>query len=75
MSKAQEDLMAKKGYITAAEAARRIGVTVSRIYEWLDENKLEGCCIGTGERPRRYVSSASLIACVGPEAAKALGLV
>lgn len=70
----QADLMRMKGYITVAEAARRTGLSVYRIYELLDDGKLQGMNLGQPPRPRRYVSAASLVEYIGPEGAKALGL-
>ena len=71
----QKELMRAKGYIPVSEAAKRVGLSVWRIYELLNEERLKGMTVGGGPHARRYVESKSLIDYMGPEASKALGLV
>jgi len=66
----QVQLMAKRGYIPAMDAARRIGRHVTTIYELLKNDKLGGLKVGGSW----YVQFGSLIDYLGPDAARALGL-
>lgn len=52
---AQAEEMAKRGFITVAEAARRLRVHTGVIYRALARKKLDGAVVGT----RKYVSEAS----------------
>jgi excisionase family DNA binding protein len=70
-----KDKMRSKGFIPVSEAAKRVGMSIWYIYELLDSGKVHGVAVGTGRYARRFVEAKSLIAFVGPDAAKLLGLV
>lgn len=72
----QKEMMRQKGYIPAVEAAARAGLSLGRVYELLNEGKLKGMNVPPDSvKPRRYVLASSLVDYLGPDAAKALGLV
>lgn len=58
----QVEAMEKLGYITTAEAAKRVHVNVNVIYRALDAGRLEGTQVGG----RRYVKLDSFRAYAGP---------
>jgi excisionase family DNA binding protein len=67
---AQTDTLKDKGFVPAAEAARRTGVTVYTIYRWVNDKKIDGFQVAT----HWFVSLASLVKHLGPKAAEALGI-
>ena len=72
-SRSQADMLKAKGYISAADAAQRVGRHITGIYRLLDDGEVEELRIGRS----RYINMASLIAYlnrVSPDAARLLGL-
>lgn len=67
----QADMMRAKGYMPAPEVATRLGHDVTAIYRMIEAGKITGLKVGG----RRYVLYSSLVAHLGKDAAKALGLV
>jgi len=66
----QAEMMAKDGWWQIKHAADRAGVSVHTVYRWIRLGQLEHSKVGG----RWYVSTASLIAKLGPVAAKAMGI-
>ena len=58
----QSRAMETRGYITIAEAARRLRVTAQAIYTALGRDQLKGTVVGK----RRYVEVKSLLEYAGP---------
>jgi len=67
----QSEAMATQGYMTAMEAAEKAGVNIATVYRWVEAEKIDGLKAGK----HWYVKVQSLIDHLGPELAKALGLV
>lgn len=70
----QKELMRQKGYVTAAYAAKRAGMTVMRVYELMAGGHVKTVTVGQPPKPRRYMLWSSFLAYLGPDGAKALGL-
>jgi hypothetical protein len=70
MNEAQIQMMKQEGYVPAAKAAEVSGVVVTTIHRWIGAGKVEGSKVGD----YWYVTVDSLIARLGPVAAKAAGL-
>ncbi len=64
----QAEMMARKGYMTAADAGRKIGRARYTVQRWVEEGKVEGMRVGA----RIYVNTESLRRYVG-DAASLLG--
>jgi excisionase family DNA binding protein len=62
--------MRSEGYLLAAEAARKIGVTSQTIYKWIDADKIGGFRTGY----RRYVQWETVMSYMGDQACKVLEL-
>lgn len=54
---AQADMMQKKGFLTAAAAAEKVGNTVYTIYRWVEDGKIQGMKVGK----HWYVNLESLV--------------
>jgi excisionase family DNA binding protein len=61
----QADIMRARGFIRVTEAARIIGITPKTVYDWVSDGKVEGAQLGSAH----YVSVASLVQKLGPDAA------
>ncbi len=66
----QAEMMEGEGYLPAAAAAEKAGVTVYTIYRWIKTGKIEA----TKVADRWYVKVSSLAAELGPVCARAAGL-
>jgi excisionase family DNA binding protein len=62
--------MRGEGYLLAAEAARKIGVTSQTIYKWIDAEKIGGFRTGY----RRYVRWDSVLDYLGAQACEVMKL-
>lgn len=67
----QAEKLALKGYVTAREASELLGRHITSVYRMVQTKTVEGLHIGRSW----YVKRASLISYLGPDAARALGLV
>jgi excisionase family DNA binding protein len=70
LSRHQAALMEAQGYHTFTAAAGLLGVSRQTLYTWIRAGKLKATAVGD----RRYISRAAMVAHLGPEGAKALGL-
>lgn len=62
----QADMMAEKGYLRAADVARKIGRSVTSIYALVRTGEVKGMRVGRAW----YVERASMVQWLGPEAAR-----
>jgi len=69
-SPSQTEIMASKGYMLAAKAAKRIGYAPSSMYKLIGAGQVRELRIGRF----RYVLISSLVSYLGEEAAAILGL-
>lgn len=66
----QAELMAKKGYLSAAAAAKKVGRARYTIQRWVEQKHVDGMKVGS----RIYVNIESLKGYLGHDAAAMLGL-
>jgi hypothetical protein len=64
-------MMRERGMVSAKEAAEMMQVTITTIYHWMDDGKLDGEFVHGW---RRYVTIESLAKLAGPTMAEKLGL-
>lgn len=62
--------MREQGFLLAAEAARKVGVTPQTLYKWLDTEKVAGFRTGY----RRYVHWKSVLEHLGDKACEVMGI-
>lgn len=66
----QAELMAKKGYLSAAAAGKKVGKARYTIQRWVETGKVEGTKVGD----RIFVNFESLKKYLGADAVAVLGL-
>lgn len=65
-----DEAMLSKGWVTLAVAREKLGVSTSSIYRMVERGTLSS----TVAAGKKYVSIASCVAFLGPEASVAMGL-
>lgn len=66
------ETMAQRGYMTAAQAAERVGVALSTVYRAVERGAVQG--FKAGDTGMWFVRRASLAAHYGPEVSAVCGL-
>ena len=66
----QREMLALKGYITAAEAAKLAGMSIYSIYRWIESERVKSMTV----QKARYVLRKSLLDYLGPDLVRTLGL-
>ena len=67
----QAEMLKTQGWVTVSDAAKRIGRHVTTVYRLIETKQVQELRVGQS----RYVRWVSLVQFLGPNAAKALGLV
>lgn len=68
----QAEIMRQKGYLLAAEVARRCGIDTATVYRWIAEGSVREIRMAGRYH---YVDVRSVVAHLGHDAAVALGLI